>query len=113
MKRHYALAVVLCAVLSACASLGLDPPKNLQERIAYVTAGADAVVVSTTNALASHSISSADAQFVSTSGHALSGLVATASSDPDPKSAEARLALAENILRQLQAYVAAHERVQP
>jgi hypothetical protein len=113
MKPRYALAFVFCIALSACASLGLDPPRNLQERIAYVTAGADAVVVSATNALTAHTISSDDAQFVSTSGHALSDLVEASSLDPDPKSAEGRLALAESVLKQLQAYVAAHQKVQP
>lgn len=112
MRPRYAAYAFLLVLLSACATFGLDPPKNLQERIAYVTAGADAVVVSATNALTAHTISSADAQFVSTSGHALSGLVAAASTDPDPKSAEGRLALAESVLKQLQAYVAAHQKVQ-
>jgi len=92
--------------LSACATLGLEAPRDLQDRIAYVTAGADAVVVSTTNALNAQAISSADAQYISTAGRQLSALVAAAASDPDPKSAEGRLALAEGVLRQLQTYLA-------
>lgn len=95
--------------LSACQTLGLEAPRDLPGRIAYVTAGADAVVVSATNALNARAISSADAQFISTSGRQLSALIAAASSDPDPKSAEGRLALAEGVLRQLQAYLAAKQ----
>jgi hypothetical protein len=89
--------------------LGYEAPQSLPDRIAYVTTGADAVVVSATNALTAHSISSADAQFVSTSGRSLSALVSAASTDPDPKSAEGRLALAEGILKQLQQYLAAKQ----
>jgi len=101
----------LLLLLSACASLGLEAPRDLPDRIAYTTAGADALVVSTTNALAAHSISSADAQFVSTTGRQLSALLAAIESDPDPKSAEGRLKLAESILKQLQAYIASHQKV--
>lgn len=109
MKRNISLALPLLIFLAACASLGYEAPQNLSDRIAYTTSAADAVVVSATNALAAHTISSADAQFVSTSGRSLSGLVAAAAADPDPKSAEGRVALAEGILRQLQAYLAAHQ----
>jgi len=100
-------------LLSACQTLGIEQARDTPDRIAYVTAGADALVVSTTNALATRSISSADAKYVSTSGHALSELVAAVSTDPDPKSAEGRLALAEGVLRQLQQYVATHQKVKP
>ena len=86
-------------------------PRDLPDRIAYVTTGADAVVVSATNALHARAISSDDAQYISTAGRQLSLLVAAASSDPDPRSAEGRLALAEGILRQLQQYVASHQKV--
>lgn len=111
MKRAYtAFYVFLLVTLSACATLGLEPPKSLPDRVAYVTAGADALVVSTKDALAAHSISSADAQYVSTTGRQLSPLLAAVTSDPDPQSAEGRLELAENILKQLQAYVASHQK---
>lgn len=112
MKRHYAFYAVLL-LLNACATFGYEAPRDLPDRIAYATTGADAVVVSATNALNAHSISSGDAQFVSTSGRSLSALVAAAASDPDPKSAEGRVALAEGILKQLQAYIAAHQKVAP
>lgn len=104
--RHTAAAGLLLILLTACATLGLEAPKDTPDRIAYVTTGADAVVVSATNALNAHAISSVDAQFVSTSGRQLSALAAAASTDPDPKSAAGRLALAEGVLRQLQAYLA-------
>lgn len=109
MRRVHSLLPFLLLVLSACATLGVEAPKGVSDRVAYVTAGADAVVVSTTNALTTHSISSNDAQYVSTTAHQLSPLLAAVTEDPDPKSAEARLALAEGILKQLQAYVAAHQ----
>lgn len=100
-------------ILSACATLGIEAPQNLQERIAYVTTSTDAVVVSATNALNARAISSNDAQYVSTTAHQISPLLAAVASDPDPKAAEGRLALAEGILKQLQAYVASHQKVQP
>jgi len=93
-------------ILSACGTLGLEQPKDLPDRIAYVTSGADAVVVSATNALNAHTISSGDAQYISTAGKQLSALLAAAAADPDPKSAAGRLALAEGVLKQLQAYLA-------
>jgi hypothetical protein len=110
--RLYLLPALLL-LLSACQTLGLEAPRDLPDRVAYVTSGADALVVSTTNALNAHTISSSDAQFVSTSGHSLSTLAAAAASDPDPKAAEARLALAEGVLKQLQAYVATHQKGSP
>lgn len=103
----------LLVLLSACASLGLEPAQSLQDRVAYVTSGADALVVTATNELAAHTISSADAQYVSTAGRQLSPLLAAVTSDPDPKSAEGRLELAENLLKQLQAYVASHQKGKP
>jgi len=113
MQRIHRLSFLpfLLLALSACASLGIETPQNTPDRIAYVTSGADALVVSTTNALAAHTISSADAQYVSTAGRGLSGLAAAAAADPDPTSASNRLALAENILKQLQQYVANHQKV--
>lgn len=112
MRRiaYPAFWAVLLMMLSACASLGFEPPQSLQDRVAYVTSGADALVVTTTNALAAHSISSADAQYVSTSGRQLSPLLAAVTSDPDPRSAEGRLELAESVLKELQAYVASHQK---
>lgn len=113
-RRPFSLLLpFLLLALNACASLGIEAPKDLPDRIAYVTAGADAVVVSATNALNAHSISSADAQFVSTAGQQISTLAVAAASDPDPKSAAGRLALAEGVLKQLQAYLAAHQKVTP
>ena len=100
---------LLLLLLSGCASLGLEAPKDIPDRIAYVTSGADAVVVSATNALNAHSISSTDAQFVSTTGKQISALLAAAGSDPDPKSAAGRLALAEGVLKQLQQYLASKQ----
>jgi|KBSSwiStaDraftv2_1062776.scaffolds.fasta_scaffold451009_3 hypothetical protein len=110
MKVRYApFCGLLLVLLSACATFGYEQPRSLPDRIAYVTSGADAVVVSTTNALNAHVISSTDAQFVSTTGKQLSLLVQAASTDPDPKSAEGRLALAESVLRQLQSYLASKQ----
>lgn len=100
------LLPLLLLALSACATLGIEAPKDVPDRVAYVTSGTDAVVVSATNALNAHTISSGDAQYISTAGKQLSALVAAASSDPDPKSAAGRLALAEGVLHQLQAYLA-------
>lgn len=110
--RPYRLSLfpLLLFLLAACQTLGIEAPKNVPDRIAYVTSGADALVVSTTNALAAHTISSGDAQYVSTAGRGLSGLAAAAAADPDPTSAANRLALAENILKQLQTYVATHQK---
>lgn len=110
MKARYApFYGLLLVLLTACATLGYEAPQSLPDRIAYVTTGADAVVVSTTNALNAHVISSSDAQFVSTTGKQISVLLNAASTDSDPKSAEGRLKLAESILRQLQAYLASKQ----
>lgn len=114
MRHPLRLSLLPCLLfcLAACQTLGLEPASSLQDKVAYVTTGADALVVSTTNALAAHTISSADAQYVSTAGRSLSELLVAVVADPDPKSAEGRLALAEGILKQLQTYVAAHQKVQ-
>ncbi len=115
MKRPYiAFSAMLCLALltlGACTTLGLETPRDLPERVAYVTAGTDAVVVAAVHAVGAGSLSSADAQYISTAGRQLSALIAAAASDPDPRSAEGRLALAEGILKQLQAYVASHQKV--
>lgn len=106
---YAAFWAALLVTLGACASLGVEAPKTLNERVAYVESSADALVVTTTNALNAHTISSKDAQFVADSAKQLQLLSAAVTSDPDPASAEGRLKLAEGILRQIQTYVAAHQ----
>lgn len=105
---YAAFCAALLITLTACASLGLETPKTLNERMAYVQSSADGLVVATTNALNAHTISSKDAEYVSASAKQLQGLVSAVSSDPDPATAEGRLKLAEGVLIQLQTYVASH-----
>lgn len=113
-QRPYSLLLpLLLLALSACATLGIEAPKDIPDRIAYVTSGADAVVVSATNALNAHAISSSDAQYVSAAGRQLSALAEAASTETDPRAAQDRLALAEGVLKQLQVYVATHQKVKP
>lgn len=107
MKHRYVLALVLCAVLAGCATLGIEAPKTLPDRIAYATSTADGLVVSTTNALNAHTIGSADAAYVSRTAKETSLLLGAATTDSDPKSAEGRVQLAESVLRNLQSYLAA------
>lgn len=111
MRLHLLFLPLLLVALSACQALDLEAPTSTSDRAAYVISGADGVVMSATNALNAHQISSADAEYVSTTGHSLSSLVGAVATDPDPKSADARLVLAENSLKLLRDYLATHQKV--
>lgn len=110
MRRHlYAPFLLLILTLSSCASLGLESPTSYTDRVAYAYSNADGVVKAATNALDAHAISSADAKYVRETAVSTRTLIVaseTAFGEGDLQTAEGRLALAENVLRQLQAHVA-------
>jgi hypothetical protein len=109
MKRHPLYVLPLLLILAACATLGLEQPKEFPDRVAYAYSLADGTVSATTNALNAKAIKSADAKYVreaATSARTLIVAAEAAFGEGDIQTAEGRLALAEGVLKQLQAYVA-------
>lgn len=103
----------VAVTLVGCESLGFVQPKTYAERSRVTAAAATAVVVTVTNDLNAAIISSEDAQWVSNSAKELSKLLALADgamASGDMSAAEQRLALAEGLLRELQAYLAKKEK---
>lgn len=110
MKRHYALTFLLCAVLSACASLGVTEPKSLSDRLAYGYGTYTAVVSSAANAVSAGDITKDDgAEVLKLTDQArsiLDGARATVDTDPAGASRKAELAIA--VLAQAQNYLRSH-----
>ena len=108
MKRLHFASYALFVLLCACAQLGIETPKTFNERVAYAHESVNGAVTSATNSLNAGAISSADAEYVRVSAVNTRTLIAAAEAAygaGDINTAEGRLALAETILRQLQAYV--------
>lgn len=107
-------ALLLC--LSACASLGLEPAQGLTERIGYAYAATDALVQSTTTALDARTITSEEALYVRQTAVRTRDLLQSAEAvhaAGDTGTAEARLALAQAVLRELQSYVTRQKGTKP
>jgi len=108
MKAKLASILPFLILLTACATLGLETPKTFNERAVYVHQGVNGVVSAATNSLNAKAIKSDDAVYVrDTAVRTRTFLEAaeTAYGAGDISTAEGRLALAEGILKQLQAYV--------
>lgn len=109
-RTQYAFLSVLLLALAGCSYFGLPKPENLTERLAYAHSAVNSVIVSTTNALNVDAISVADAQYVRKSASDTRQFLEAAEvalTAGDLETAEARLILAQNILSQLQRYLAA------
>jgi hypothetical protein len=96
-------------ILTSCAALGLEQPTSFQDRVAYAYSNIDGAVRTATNALNAKAISSAEAKYIRDTAMSTRTIIVGAETvfgEGDIKSAEGRLALAENVLRELQAYTA-------
>jgi hypothetical protein len=102
--RHYAALGLLCALLSACASLGLAPAKSLSDRLAYGYSTLSAVQFAAANATNAGELSATDAEAVlklADQSHVLlDGAKTLLPTDPD--GAATKLDLAVAILAELQ-----------
>lgn len=107
--RHYAAAALLCAVLTACASLGLAQPKSLSDRLAYGYATLSAVQYAAAAATTAGELSYSEAEDVlklaDQSRVLLDGAKAVLATEPE--AAATKLNLAVTILTQLQAHLRA------
>lgn len=103
----------LVLFILGCASLGLEQPTSLDQRLAYAYSTHTAVLRAATDSLNAHEISSDDAQHVSDIA-AQSRLVLdsarAAFNAGDMQTAEGRLLMATGILQQLQDYLRAKEK---
>lgn len=98
----------LCAMLVACAQLGLPTPDTLNEKIAAAQGSVTQVRTSATQLLQAGKISSSDATNVLTTTDAASeGIrVARTLSAQDPNAAQAKLVATMTVLSAIQAYLA-------
>lgn len=101
------IIAVLCVLLCACQSLGLAPPKSLEDRVAYGYSTYSAVQYAAANAVTAGELSSADGEAVlkmaDQSRILLDSAKALASTDPRGASTQLDLALA--VLTQIQSYL--------
>lgn len=107
MKR-IPLAFVLCAILSACAALGIVQAQSFDQRLAYALGVNTSVRDTSTSALDAGTITSADMEHVlkfNDQARSLLDAARVAHQAGDTETAEGRLLLATNILTQLQAYL--------
>lgn len=105
--RNYAALGLLCALLTACASLGLAPAKTLSDRLAYGYSTLSAVQYAAATATTAGELSYSDAEDVlklaDQSRVLLDGAKAVLATDPE--AAATKLSLAVAILTQLQSYM--------
>lgn len=96
-------------LLVGCASLGLEPPQDLGDRLAYAEGMNTALRDASTDALNHHEITSDDMQHVRDINKQAKALLSGARlvMDTDPKTAEERLLAATKLLTELQNYLRA------
>lgn len=100
----------LLILLAGCAQLGLQAPQSFNERAAYVHSGINGVVTTATNSLNAGAIKSDDAEYVRDSAvrtRTFLSVAENAYGEGDIATAEGRLVLAENVLRELQKHLGA------
>jgi hypothetical protein len=106
--RHYAALGLLCALLTACASMGLAPAKSLTDRISYAYGTNAGVRNAAASALSAGTLKVEDAEYVLKSTDNTRTLLdasKAALAAGDPSTAEGRLVLALNGLTLLQDYL--------
>ncbi len=115
MKRlnpyTYVMAL-LCALLVACAQLGLPTPDTMNEKIAAAQVSVTQLRTSATQLLQAGKISSSDATNVlTTTDAARAGIdVARTVSAQDPAAAQAKLTATVAVLSALQVYLASKQK---
>lgn len=98
----------MCALMVACAQLGLPTPETMNEKIAAAQGSVTQVRTSATQLLQAGKISSSDATNVLTTTDAASeGIrVARVISEQNPAAAQSKLVATMTVLTALQAYLA-------
>lgn len=106
------LMTFMCALLVACASLGVPAPQTMNEKIAAAQAAITQVRVSATQLLNGGKISAADGENVlTTTDAAAKGVeVARTISAQDPTAAQAKLTAIVTGLSALQLYLASRQK---
>lgn len=102
------LPLAFALALLACAQLGLEQPQTFAERAAYIHSTINGVITATTDSLNAGAIKSSDAEYVRDTAvrtRTILEAAETAYGAGDITTADSRLALAENVLRQLQGYL--------
>lgn len=99
------LALLLCV---GCSALGLQSAGSFNDRLAYAVSAETGIIEQTTAALNAGTISSADAQTISTAATNMSQVIASARTvmaAGNVDEANKKLALATSILAELQTYL--------
>jgi hypothetical protein len=106
MKR---LLAILLLALAGCASLGLEAPKSLGDRLAYAEGNNTALLEAATDALDHSEITSRDMEYVMSIHGQAKALLGSARQlmGTDVGSAEGRLLAATKLLAELQNYLRA------
>lgn len=102
---------VLLLMLSACASLGMQPAQTFNQKLAYAIGIHTAVLQATTAAVNAHTLSSSDAQAVLTqadNARTLLDAAAAANTAGDITGATNKLQIATAALTALQSYLNTH-----
>lgn len=100
--------VLLFLLLTGCASLGIAPAGNFEQKLAYAYATNTAIREASTSSLNAGTISSKDMETIiplNNQTRQVLDAAKAAMSVGDIKTAEAKLLLATNILTQLQSYL--------
>lgn len=107
-RPSHFLAIVVFALVSACAQIGLPTPQTMNEKIATAQSGITQVRQSATQLLLAGKISSEDgANVLRTTDAAAEGIVvARALALQDPTAAQARLTMIVTVLTSVNAYLA-------
>lgn len=110
MKRSHVavLCSLLLTLLTACASVGIAPPQNLSERLAYAYGTNAAVRTATARALDAQQLWPEDGEYVlkiTDQTRALLDATRQTLEGGDVRTAEGRLIVALNVLDQLQVYL--------
>ena len=106
-RVQLSLAAFALSILTACASLGLTPADSFDARLAYAYGTHTAILQAATAAVTAGTISPKDGETVLSLAQQSRTLLdsARAVENTDPTTAAGRLALAANILNQLQTFL--------
>jgi hypothetical protein len=117
VKHRLTLFLAACALalLTACAAIGVEPPKTFNERLAVAVSTVTAARDATTTLLVAGKISAADARNLQAQADvAREGLdVARALAGTDPGGAMTRLEMTQAALRALNAYLLTKQGAKP
>lgn len=108
--------LVLTVLVSACGSGGIVKPQNFEQQLAYAYGTHTAVLQATANAVSYGALTSKDGEHVlklADDTYLLLSSAKVAVGVGDMATAQGQLALATNILTQLQAYLNSKSKVQP